>query len=61
MLEKSSYQKLRLSVGWLEDAMVRAGLVVERRQAGRLACLVGRKQDKPGSPSFAVFAKGGMK
>ncbi|WP_268807282.1 class I SAM-dependent methyltransferase [Bryocella elongata] len=43
LLEKSSYRKLRLPIGWLDDAMVRVGFVVHKGQAGRLLRLVGRK------------------
>ena len=43
VLEKSSYRKLRLSIDWLEAAMVRAGFIVQRGQAGRLLRLVGQK------------------
>jgi SAM-dependent methyltransferase len=42
-LHKSSYRKLRLPIGWLENAMVQAGFVVQRGQAGRLLRLVGCK------------------
>jgi SAM-dependent methyltransferase len=47
LLEKSSYRKLRLPIDWIEDAMVRVGLIVHRGQAGRLLRLVGQK---PGAP-----------
>jgi SAM-dependent methyltransferase len=43
ILEKSSYRKLRLPIDWLEEAMVRAGFIVHRGQAGRLLRLVGQK------------------
>lgn len=43
LLEKSSYRKLRLSIDWLEGAMVRVGFIVQRGQAGRLLRLVGQK------------------
>jgi SAM-dependent methyltransferase len=44
LLHKSNYRKLRLPIGWLEDAMVQVGFVVQKGQAGRLALLAG---DKP--------------
>jgi SAM-dependent methyltransferase len=43
LLHKSCYRKLRLSIDWLENAMVRAGFVLQRGQAGRLLRLVGHK------------------
>jgi SAM-dependent methyltransferase len=43
LLHKGNYRKLRLPIGWLENAMIQVGFVVQRGQAGRLALLVGNK------------------
>jgi hypothetical protein len=44
-LRKSSYQKLRLPIGWLSSEMEFAGLLVTKQEAGRMATIVAVKKE----------------